>query len=50
MRAHFKELTEIEYLYDAKGKKVETKEGEEEKRRFVLRWASKSPTDASVLD
>ena len=46
VRAHFKELMPMEYLYEANGSKTGTS-GES---KFVLRWHSQSPVDASILD
>ena len=61
VRAHFKELAHVEYAYElageqaAKKKKTEEEESKleaesDKKGKFVLRWYSHSPTDASILD
>ena len=47
MRAHFKELADVGYLYDAKGNKVKESVPA---AKFVLRWQSQSTTEASMLD
>ena len=57
VKAHFKELAGIEYLYPL-GIKLPAKPEEEAKAeselvaksKFVLRWHSQSPTDQSMLD
>jgi len=47
VRAHFKELLSVEYMYTPEGKKSET---DGKSSQFVLRWQSQSPTDMSMLD
>ena len=47
VRAHFKELAEVEYLYDLNTNEINQNPY---KNKFVIRWQSQSPTDASILD
>ena len=45
VKAHFKELEKLDYLYDADGNRSSS-----DVDKFVLYWQSASTTEASILD
>lgn len=56
VRAHFKELADVEYLHPlseptiTEESKLTAESDKASVAKFVLRWYSHSPTDASILD